>query len=93
MVSFPGCKQQRYAQGGAFSASRPVDPGEGWGLCPGPTAGSPSCLPAAWLLRLTVRLPCCSLGTRGSGSRDWPVSRPRFRFLGERRGLAQLGWG
>ena len=52
MMSFPGCKQQRHAQGSAFSASRPVDPGEGWGLCPGSTAGSPSCLPAAWLLRL-----------------------------------------
>ena len=31
--------------------------------------------------------------TQGQGSRNWPVSRPRFHFLVERRGLAQLGWG
>ncbi|KAI4577733.1 hypothetical protein MJT46_003568 [Ovis ammon polii x Ovis aries] len=45
----------------------------------------------------TLRPPCCSLGTcvstQGQGSRDWPVSRPRFHFLVERRGLAQLEWG
>lgn len=73
----------------------PRRPQGGLGPCtPGPQPPLCPVLPRPGSSGSTPRLPCCSLGThRGSGSGDWPVSRPRFRFLGERRGPAQLGWG
>lgn len=73
----------------------PCGPQGGLGPCtPGPQLALRPVFPRPGSSGSTVRPPCCSLGThRGSGSRNWPVSRPRFRFLGERRGLAQLGWG